>query len=572
MFFFNREDELSISKLVPIIGIRLTLDESRDPALMHDVTESKWNWVSAEKPRLFRFALVSSMALLACGCHLSRWSHNKLKVGPEYGGPPSVEIAATWIDQDERLVDDLPAYSDWWSVFNDPLLDRLIQTASEQNLTLREAGWRVMQARAQWAITAGNLFPQTQQAFGDFERFQESTTVAIPSPIRNFDQWTTGFNLSWELDVWGRFRRSIVAAEADVEASEGDYDAILLCLLADVASAYTDFRTNQLRLQYAQNNVKIQEGSLQLTKKKADEGATGYTSVHLAASSLETTRSSIPNYEIGMRQAANRLCTLLGISMQDLQGLLGQGDIPRPPPGIAVGIPADLLRRRPDIRALERTLAAQSEQIGIATADLYPHFSINGEIGLQSENFSQLFSSASMFGSVGPSFKWNLLNYGRIINNVRLQGFGLEALVANYRNTVLTANQEVEDAMIAVVKNHDRVRYLEVAVKESEEALKLLTISFEEGDIDFTGVFLMQGVVATNQDQLAAARGSVVRSLISLYKALGGGWEMRYSNFESRQDIEMVSESAAAMEPEEIPLPPTAAEATPPATIEEQQD
>jgi outer membrane protein TolC len=200
-----------------------------------------------------------------------------------------------------------------------------------------------------------------------------------------------------------------------------------------------------------------------------------------------------------------------------------------------VGIPADLMRRRPDIRAAERSIAAQSEQIGIAIADLYPHFSIGGEFALESEDFSDLFSSASGAGSIGPSFRWDLLNYGRIINNVQLQAAGLQEQISSYQNTVLTANQEVEDALVAFLRNQQRVKFLEASVAETQEALRLLTISFEDGAISFTGIFVMQGELAAAQDRLAQTRGDVATSLIGLYKALGGGWEIRCAGYQTRE-------------------------------------
>jgi NodT family efflux transporter outer membrane factor (OMF) lipoprotein len=465
--------------------------------------------------------------LLLSGCGLSQWAHNGFQVGPNYC-PPRAAVAESWIDVDESQVAPcLPDFPQWWAVFEDPVLNDLVRTAYEQNPSLREAGWRVMQARARRSISAGNLFPQAQQGFGDYERILNSENIALPAPLREFDAWSSGLSLSWELDVWGRFRRSIASADADLQASIGDYDAILLSLIAEVATAYADYRTFQQRLEYARHNVGIQKGSLELTQDKADEGATGYTSVHLAKSSLESTQAGIPTLEIGLRQSANRLCTLLGVPTQDLTEILGEGNIPSTPSEVAVGIPLDLMRRRPDIRAAERSIAAQSEQIGIAISDLYPHFSINGEIALESEEFSDLFSSASTAGSIGPSFRWNLLNYGRIINNVQLQAAGLQELIAGYQNTVLTANQEVEDAMVGFLRSQQRVRFLESSVAETEEALRLLTISFEDGAISFTGVFVMQQQLVVRQDQLATARGDVVTSLIEMYKALGGGWEIR---------------------------------------------
>lgn len=502
--------------------------------------------------------MLCSLSLLASGCSLEQWIDNGFKVGPNYDEPPAVIIAENWINVDASgLIPSPPAHPEWWTALNDPILNQLIESANDQNLSLREAGWRVMQARARRDITAGNLFPQTQQAFGEFDRILESRSVALPAPLRSFDQWSNGFNLSWELDVWGRFRRSIESADADLEASVDDYDAILISLIAEVATAYVDYRTFELRLKYARKNVEIQEQSLKLTQEKADAGKTGFASVHMSKSSLETTRAGIPSLQIGLRQASNQLCTLLGVETQDLTEFLGKADIPAPPSNVAVGIPIDLLRRRPDIRASERAIASQSEQIGIAISDLYPHFSINGEIALESERFSDLFSSASSAGSLSPAFRWNLLNYGRIINNVELQGFGLEELIAGYQNTVLTANQEVEDAMIAYLKNQERVKSLKAAVEETAEALRLLTISFNEGDISFTGVFLLQGQLTTRQDQYASAQGDVMASLINLYKALGGGWEVREQIFvpQSELRIDAVQESM---------LPPLATEFMPP--------
>ena len=217
--------------------------------------------------------------------------------------------------------------------------------------------------------------------------------------------------------------------------------------------------TEQLNCNFTTRSktFKIQESSLKLTTEKADQGATGYIGVYLAQSSLEGTRAGIPNIEIKLRQAANQLCTLAGMPRKTSLKCLVRRPIPSAPPGSAVGIPANLLRRRPDIRAAERAIASQSEQIGIAMADLYPAFTISGEFALESEKFSDLFRSASSAGSVGPGFQWNLLNYGRIANNVELQKYGLQELIASYQNTVLTANQEVEDAMVAFLQTQEQV-------------------------------------------------------------------------------------------------------------------
>ena len=483
---------------------------------------------------------VMSLPLIAAGCHLPQWARNGFKVGPDYC-PPAAPVSENWIDSDDpRVLSSPPEYADWWTIFQDPVLDVLVETAYRQNLTLREAGFRIMQARAQRAIAAGTLFPQAQALSGGYWREQigvstQPALAPLPEFQRSFDTWSLAADLSWELDIWGRFRRAVEAADANLDASVHDYDAILVSLVAEVATAYTDIRTLEKRLEYARQNVRIQQDSLQLAKTRADAGKTGNIGVHLSQSNLDATESLIPQLEIALRQANNRLCTLLGLPAFDLVAALEEGSgIPTAPAEIAVGIPADLLRRRPDVRAAERRVAAQSAQIGVAISDLYPSIAITGEIYVAAEDFADLFKPLSNGGSIGPSFRWNVLNYGRIVNNVRFQDARFHELVANYQNTVLSANQEVEDALIAFLRNQERVRSLAGTVTETEQALELARILFQEGETDFTGVFVLQGDLVAKQDQLAAAQGDVVTSLIRVYKALGGGWQIRCPGFQPR--------------------------------------
>ncbi len=508
---------------------------------------SKLDWLGLFRPRVLRMPLLIAGILLASGCQLPKWAKNGFKVGPEYCRPPAASVADNWIDSDDpRVLIQPPLYHDWWSVFQDPVLNNLVDSSYQQNLTLREAGTRVMQARAARAMVVGDLFPQTQQLSGGYTRNQLSLAVQpalepVPGVFsRSFDNWAFGGNLSWELDVWGRFRRSIESADAGLEASVNEYDAILVCLIAEVVTAYIDIRTYEERLRFARENVKIQEGSFQLAKARAEEGKTGDISLHLSQSNLKATKALIPELEIGLRQANNRLCTLLGMQTIDLSDWLGEAKgIPNAPRDVAVGIPADLLRRRPDVRAAEREVAAQSAQIGVALSDLYPRIAVTGEISVQAEEFRDLFSSISQGGSVGPGFRWNVLNYGRIMNNVRIQDARFRELVVTYQQTVLTANQEVEDAIVSFLRNQDRVRELVESAKESEKALQLELINFKEGESNFTGVFVLQGDLVGKQDQVAAAQGDAAASLASLYKALGGGWQIRCPNYQAMGIVEV---------------------------------
>jgi NodT family efflux transporter outer membrane factor (OMF) lipoprotein len=334
-------------------------------------------------------------------------------------------------------------------------------------------------------------------------------------------------------------------------------------------TAYIDIRTFEQRLQYARRNAEIQEKSLQLTKARAEEGATGEISVRLSESNLEATRASIRPLEIGLRQANNRLCTLLGAPTIDLSELLGGGrGIPSAPDEVAVGIPADLLRRRPDVRAAERQVAAQSAQIGVALADFYPSIAVTGEISVRAEEFEDLFKSLSNGGSVGPSFRWNVLNYGRIRNNVRIQDARFQELIAAYQNAVLSANQEVEDALVAFLQTQEQVKSLAASVQATQRALELELLNFQEGETDFSGVFVLQGDLALKQDQLAAAQGEVVASLVAVYRALGGGWQIRCRGFEPTTMTmfpEMIDDLPAPVaDPVPVSDPSPAADTVPP--------
>ena len=488
------------------------------------------------KPNRSWLAALASFSLLPLclsGCSFSQWVHNGFKVGPNYCEPPA-EVAEQWIDaDDQRVIPAPPAFPDWWSVFQDPVLNELIGTAYRQNLSLREAGLRIQEAMAIRAVATGNLLPQAQTINGSYARDQISTlgqprVTPLPSFSRSFDAWALSGNLSWELDFWGRFRRAIEAADANLEASVNDYDAMLVCLITEVVTAYVDIQTFEERLVYARNNVKIQEGSLDLAQERFDAGKTDRISVRLSKSNVEATRAAIPSLEIGRRQAMNRLCVLLGIPPNDLTQIIEfREGIPDVPPEVALGIPADLLRRRPDVRAAERRVAAQSAEIGIALTDLYPRVAVTGSISVSAEHFSDLGKPLSQGGSIGPGFQWNVLNYGRIVNNARAQDARFLQLVASYQNTVLLANQEVEDALVSFLENQKRVKALAISAGETKEALELAMIRFREGEDDFTGVFILQGDLAERQDEAATAQGNVVLSLANVYKALGGGWEIR---------------------------------------------
>jgi len=460
------------------------------------------------------------------------------KVGPNYKTPPTaIAPAQNWIDYRDPRVDEAQHdLSHWWGVFNDPVLSGLIGQAYQKNLSLRAAGERIVEARARQGIAVGNLFPQQQNVAGaySFNKVSNQNGGNVPGGVDQYFQNTNaGFNVSWEMDLWGRFRRSIDAADAELEASVAEFDDVLVVLLADVTSNYIQYRTFEERVAVARRNVAAQEKSYQLAVDKFQAGASTERDSQQSKQVLEQTRATIPSLEAGARQASNALCVLLAIPVQDLSARLGAPatGVPTVPAETAVGIPADLLRRRPDVRAFERRAAAQSALIGVATSDLYPRFSIDGSIGVSAEDFEDVFKTpGAMTGFIGPSFRWDILNYGRIGNNVAAQEARFRESVANYQESVLRANREAEDAIIAFLKAQERTRYLQQSVAAAQRTVDISRDQYREGVIDFTPVYLFESTLSEQQDALAQSQGQIALSLVDLYRALGGGWEMRNGN------------------------------------------
>ncbi len=465
-----------------------------------------------------------TLALLGGGCtSLPQWWHNGFKVGPNYQRPPA-PVAAQWIDTDERVTAKPEEVGKWWERLGDPILNALIENAVRQNLDLRTAGARILESRAKRNIAAGNLFPQSQQALAANPLAQISKNLPLPLP-HTLHLWATGFNASWELDFWGRFRRAVEAADADLSASVDNYNDVLVLLLSEVATNYVQARIFQQRLAFARRNVEIQQGSLEIAELRFKKGVASELDVQQARSVLAQTKATIPPLRTGLRQANNRLCILLGVPPYELIDQLEPKPIPTAPPSIAIGIPAELLRRRPDIRRAEREVAAQSAQIGIATSDLYPRLALFGFIGYASEDLKNLFSANSFTGLLLPTFQWQILNYGRILNNIRAQDAHFQAKVLEYQQAVLRADQEVEDGIVAFLQAQEQLQTLEESVQAAERSIELVVAQYRRGATDFNRVYNAQALLVTQQDQLAIARGNITLSMIAIYKAIGGGWD-----------------------------------------------
>jgi NodT family efflux transporter outer membrane factor (OMF) lipoprotein len=471
------------------------------------------------------------LSLFTCGCtSLTEFIHNGFKVGPNYQRPPA-PFAPAWIDAANSQVMSVPAdYSAWWTVFGDPVLDDLVQVAYAQNVNLRVAGTRVLEARAQRGIAVGSLFPQKQTANGAFTHTQVSDTIANVPPHRFVDDWATGLNASWEIDFWGRIRRTIESTEDLVQSSVDDYDNVMVTLIADVATAYVQYRVLEQQIAYTRENIDLQRKLLKVATDQWKSGQKGELPVTQSASLLEQLESLVPVQEIGLRQANNQLCVLLGVPPTELAAKLGPAPIPTAPGEVVVGIPADLIRRRPDLRSAERQIAAQSAQIGVAEADWYPAFFLNCSIGYEAKDLAKLFTSKSFTGQVGPAFQWNILNYGRILNNVRLQDFKTQELVGVYQQKVLGAAQEVENGIITYLNTQREAAHLAASVKAAARTVELITAKFDVGQIDSTAVFVAMQFKAQDEIQYAQAKGDIALGLIAVYRALGGGWELRLSD------------------------------------------
>ncbi|HYE19908.1 MAG TPA: efflux transporter outer membrane subunit [Tepidisphaeraceae bacterium] len=435
----------------------------------------------------------------------------------------------------------------WWTSFKDAKLDDLIVRATRANLDLRRAAARVTEARAQRRGTASDALPALDigggyshvrsgaGAIGGSSASAGSSGGGTSAPVAGssgstgaeFDIWQAGFDASWEIDVFGRVRRAVEAADAGLAAAVEDRRDVMITLLSDVARNYVELRGFQQQARIARENLDSQRETRKVIQTRFDRGLAPRLDLERTAAQVATTASAIPTFDANARQAAHRLAVLLGLQPQALANeLLKENAIPAPPPSVPVGVPADLLRRRPDVRRAERQLAAAVARIGVATADLYPRFSLAGSLGLQSTDFGSLFNYASRIYSIGPQVSWNIFDAGRIRANIAVGTAQQEQLLATYEQTVLNALREVEDALIAYQRELDRRTTLAAAVNANQRAVALANELYTAGRTDFLSVLQAERDLFQSQDALVQSDRLVSSNLIALYKALGGGWEL----------------------------------------------
>ena len=445
-------------------------------------------------------------------------------IGPDFKTPPA-PLAEQWQDASNAAIDSSrQEYRTWWEVFDDPVLVQLVETAYRQNLDLLMAGVRVLQARAQLGLAIGELYPQQQLAVGgvSYNRIPGS----IPYNIINNTYWQSmlGVQAGWEIDIWGKARRGVQSADQAYLASVAAYDDLLVTLTGDVASTYVQIRTLETRMAIARDNIVKQREAVQIAKNRFEGGVVSKLDVYQAENVLGATEAAIPALRIELQQSKNALSVLLGAPPGGLDEILdGESGIPLAPAQVAVGIPADLLRRRPDIRSAERRLAAQTAEVGVATAALYPSLSLSGSITLQSLTASDVLDGFRT-DRLGLSLSVPLFRGGALRQNVRAQNALVDQALAAYEDTVLAAYEEVENALTASTNEQVRHDALQLGVDSARRASELALTQYNSGLVDFQTVLTADRQLISLEDSLAVSDGEMTANLIRLYKALGGGW------------------------------------------------
>ena len=448
-------------------------------------------------------------------------------VGPDFKRPQLPSWLADWNGGSLESLDAATRglrsglVQEWWRSFNDPVLDHLVAEAQRVNPNVRTAGLRIMEARAQLGIARSTLYPQVQQAIGDALWAGEERSKGKDISALSFH---AALGIGWEIDFWGKFRRSIEAADAGYFASIAQYDDLQVLMAAQVASFYCSIRTVEARLVIARENAALQKRSLEITERLFKGGTESELDVQQAKALYLGTLSTIPQLEGVQRQTENALSTLLARAPGPLPEMAaGKDVIPQAELDVIVDMPADLLRRRPDIRATEMQLAAQSALIGVSVADLYPSISLLGFVGLSATTLSG--APGVLSGSFGPSLVWNVFDYGRLTNSVLVQDARFQQLYEQYQDAVLRAAREVDDAAVGFVKTGEQIALLADAVTAAQRSLDIATIQYREGLTDFERVLDSQRTLFSQQELLVSNRGNLTQNLIALYKAMGGGWE-----------------------------------------------
>lgn len=478
-----------------------------------------------------RYLHTLCLALLLGGC---------VSVGPDYSEPivPTPDYSDVLNKQDTKAGRtgsiDADSLADWWLCFHDPVLSQLMDEALNKNLDVREAVALVRQARSQLIIDRADGLPKAN-ASADYTR--ERTSANVPAG-RTADSllsntYTAGFDASWELDIWGGNRRAVEAAMADIMSEEANLESVKVSLAGELAQTYVQMRIYQERISVTNQNIKAQSDTLSMLESKYNAGLSDQLDVEQARYNLENTKSSLPDLYSGLESSINSLAVLTGTVPGQLHGqLAANNDVPIPPFELVRDIPTDTLRQRPDVRKAERTLAAQTARIGEAEADLYPTFSLSGTFGLSSSSSSSLISSTSKTWSVIPGLSLPIFNAGSLRANVKLQEAKQEQYLVKYESTVLSAIEEIRNALTDFYQEQQKMKALRSAVAAAKNAVVIAEDKYRNGLVNFNDVLDAQRSLYSFEDDYATSKGTVTKNFIALYKALGGGWSLNntYSN------------------------------------------
>lgn len=519
-----------------------------------------------------RILLGVVMALTQLGC----------TVGPDYRRPPTdagkyfAEMAGASTTQPSLPTTRPLEITQWWTLFRDPQLNGLIRRAVQSNPSLIQAESRIRQARAERAVAGAAEWPAVN-VDGGYQRSRGSRNITFPptafglptgklpgkqeptrldqpsgptasgggaggtsgtsgvplSPLGGgglpgvgLDLFQAGFDASWELDVFGGVRRNVEAATADYQAALEDRGDVLVTLVAEVARNYVELRGFQREVQIAQQNLRTQQQTLALTQDRFNAGVATQLDVARAQAQVASTAAGIPSLDEEVHDSIHRISVLLGEHPGALLEELGERKpVPLAPPEVPIGVPADVLRRRPDVRRAERQLAAATARVGVATAELYPRFTLLGTFGFDATKFTHIADWSSRYYSIGPGVSWPIFDAGRVRANIRVQNEAEAQALSAYEQTVLIALRDVEDALVAYSREQMRRAALLQAVLANREAVDLATEQYRQGVVDFLTVLEAQRAVYGSEDSLVQSDSRCSSNLVALYKALGGGWE-----------------------------------------------
>ena len=451
---------------------------------------------------------IFALSVLLCAC----------TVTPDYIAPKT-DLPTHWQNSTNAQALDKKILATWWTTFNDAQLSELISKSLSGNLDLKNALARINEARARRGIAKADFYPKINSSGLVGETYNGNTDSRNP-------RYGLGLDASWEIDLFGRIARSVESTQATLEATEANYQDVLVSLAAEIALNYIEMRTAQVQYQVAEQNINAQTEIYQLALWRWQAGLANKLDAEQALSSVEQLTAQLPSLKTKIAQHQHQIAVLLGVTPASLNNELNNAKtIPSSSLKIAIGVPADVLRQRPDIKKAERELAAQTAQIGVATAEKYPKLTLSGTIGLEAIKASNLFTTAGLIDSLLGKLTFPIFNAGQIQSNIDVQNAKQQQALANYQATVLNALKDVENALVGIAQEQQRLQELEQASKTAERAMNLAKTQYQSGLTEFLNVQQTQRTLLSLQEQYAGSQGQLSLYIISLYKALGGGWK-----------------------------------------------